>query len=102
MSEEVESLLQKSNLTKREIEVIKLRFGFYGTYKLCDDIVKILNETIGLPLNKITTQKDANVSFITFGGEQDIINFCNYIYYSKDVICLNRKKEKFVNYLNKK
>ena len=80
----------------------KLRFGFYGTYKLCDDIVKILNETIGLPLNKITTQKDANVSFITFGREQDIINFYNYIYYSEDVICLNRKKEKFVNYLNKK
>ena len=80
----------------------KLRFGFYGTYKLCDDIVKILNETIGLPLNKITTQKDANVSFITFGREQDIINVYNYIYYSKDVICLNRKKEKFVNYLNKK
>ena len=80
----------------------KLRFGFYGTYKLCDDIVKILNETIGLPLNKITTKKDENVSFITFGREQDIINFYNYIYYSEDVICLNRKKEKFVNYLNKK
>ena len=82
----------KNNLTEKRL---------YHTVNVVTTAVTKARET-GLPLNKITTQKDANVSFVTFGREQDIVNFYNYIYYSEDVVCLNRKKEKFVNYLNKK
>lgn len=71
----------------------KLRFGFYGTHKLIEDIINKLNIEINIPLNKIT-DKDT-VSFITFGAKKDILNFYNYIYYSKDVICLTRKRKKF-------
>ena len=39
------------------------------------------------------------VSFITFGRFQDIFNFYNYIYYSGDVVCLERKKTKFDEYI---
>lgn len=82
-------------LTKDE----KLRFGFYGTYELVFDILKLLVCEIGLPDNKITDK--GTVSFITFGRKQDIINFYNYIYYDQNVVCLKRKKNKFDEYLPK-
>jgi len=77
----------------------KLKFGFYGTYELVFDIVKLLVCELGLPDNKITDK--GTVSFITFCRNKDIINFYNYIYYNQDVVCLTRKKEKFDEYLPK-
>ena len=43
----------------------KLRFGFYGTHNLIQDIIDYLNKEISLPMNKITDKE--TVSFITFG-----------------------------------
>ena len=77
----------------------RLKFGFYGTYELVFDIVKLLVCELGFPDNKITNK--GTVSFITFCRKQDIINFYNYIYYDQNVICLKRKKEKFDSYLPK-
>lgn len=77
----------------------RLKFGFYGTYELVFDIVKLLVCELGLPDNKITNK--GTVSFITFCRYKDIINFYNYIYYDQNVICLKRKKEKFDTYLPK-
>lgn len=76
----------------------KLRFGFYGTHNLVDDIINFLHCEINLPLNKIT-DKDT-VSFITFGKMEQICSFYNYIYYSPDVTCLKRKRDKFEKYLS--
>jgi hypothetical protein len=80
-------------LTKEQ----KLRFGFYGTHDLIDDIVKFLHREIDLPLNKITDKE--TVSFITFGKIEHIKAFYDYIYYSSEVVCLSRKRDKFKNYL---
>lgn len=82
-------------LTKDE----KLRFGFYGTHSLVQDIINFLHNEIELPLNKITDKE--TVSFITFGKTEQIKAFYNYIYYSTDVICLKRKRDKFEKYLLK-
>ena len=41
----VELLLQNSNLTERQIEIIKLRYGFYGEIMTCEDIGKIFGMT---------------------------------------------------------
>ena len=75
----------------------KLRFGFYGTHNLIRDVVNHLHVEIDLPLNKITDKE--TVSFITFGKIEHVNAFYNYIYYSKDVICLSRKRTKFKEYL---
>ena len=75
----------------------KLRFGFYGTHDLIEDIISHLHNEIGLPLNKITDK--TTVSFITFGKIEHIRAFYNYIYYSVDVTCLKRKRDKFEEYL---
>lgn len=75
----------------------KLRFGFYGTHNLIQDIIDFLHNEIGLPLNKITDKE--TVSFITFGKLEQIKAFYNYIYYSTDVTCLKRKRDKFEKYL---
>ena len=80
-------------LTKNQ----KLRFGFYGTHSLIEDIVNLLHEKINLPLNKITDKP--TVSFITFGKIEQIKAFYNYIYYCSDVACLSRKRKKFEEYL---
>ena len=82
-------------LTKEQ----KLRFGFYGTHSLVEDVVQLLHKEIDLPLNKITDKE--TVSFITFGKIDQIKAFYNYIYYSSDVVCLSRKRKKFEEYLNK-
>lgn len=76
----------------------KLRFGFYGTHNLVQDIINFLHNKIGLPLNKITDKE--TVSFITFGKLEQIKAFYNYIYYSPEVTCLKRKRDKFENYLS--
>ena len=77
----------------------KLRFGFYGTHNLVEDIIIFLHNEIGLPLNKITDK--GTVSFITFGKIEQIKAFYNYIYYYPDVTCLQRKRNKFEEYLSK-
>lgn len=77
----------------------KLRFGFYGTHDLVEDVVNFLHDEIKLPLNKITDKE--TVSFITFGRIEQIKSFYNYIYYSTDVTCLKRKRDKFEKYLSK-
>ena len=76
----------------------KLRFGFYGTHNLVQDIINFLHNEIGLPLNKITDKE--TVSLITFGKLEQIKAFYNYIYYSPEVTCLKRKRDKFENYLS--
>lgn len=81
-------------LTKEQ----KLRFGFYGTHNLVESIINYLHQEIDLPLNKITDKE--TVSFITFGKMDQIQSFYNYIYYSPDVVCLSRKRNKFEKYLN--
>ena len=81
-------------LTKEQ----KLRFGFYGTNCLINDIVNFLHNEINLPLNKITDKE--TVSFITFGKTDQIKAFYNYIYYSSNVTCLSRKRKKFESYLS--
>lgn len=75
----------------------KLRFGFYGTHGLIEDIINYLHTEINLPLNKITDKE--TVSFITFGKIEQIKAFYNYIYYSTDVTCLSRKRKKFDEHL---
>ena len=77
----------------------QLRFGFYGTYDLVFDIIKHLNRTINIPLNKIA-QKES-ISFITYASQKDIINFYKYIY-NTDCLYLKRKKEKFEKYFRLK
>ena len=77
----------------------KLRFGFYGTHDLIEDIVNFLHQEIDLPLNKITDK--STVSFITFGKMDQIRSFYDYIYYSPEVTCLSRKRKKFEDYFNK-
>ena len=57
----------------------KLRFGFYGTHNLIEDIINFLHIEIGLPLNKITDKE--TVSLITFGKMEQIKAFYNYIYF---------------------
>lgn len=75
----------------------KLRFGFYGTHNLIQNIIDFLHDEINLPLNKITDKE--TVSFITFGKLEQIYAFYNYIYYSPNVTCLARKRKKFEDYL---
>ena len=41
----IDLLLQNSNLTERQIEIIKLRYGFYGEQMTCEDIGKIFGMT---------------------------------------------------------
>lgn len=74
----------------------KLRFGFYGTHDLVADVINFLHKEIDLPLNKITDKE--TVSFITFGLLHQIRAFYNYIYYSSEVTCLARKRNKFEEY----
>lgn len=74
----------------------RLCFGFYGTYRLCEQILEYLHEKIGLPINKITDK--GTVSFVVFQRVQDIINFYHYIY-DNATVYLVRKKEKFEEFL---
>ncbi len=41
--EEISTLLESSDLTERQIEMIKMRYGFYGEIMTCEDIGKIFN-----------------------------------------------------------
>ena len=45
MNEEIKILLEKSSLTDKEIEIIKLRYGFYGKQRTLEEIGKEMNLT---------------------------------------------------------
>ena len=83
-------------ITKRDK---KLHYGFYGTYNFISNIKEYLMNVINISNNKITKQKNADVSFVAFSRQEDIKNFYSYIY-NNATIYLIRKKKIFDDYLN--
>lgn len=73
-----------------------LRFGFYGTPVMVQQIKDYLIEKINITDCKII-HKDG-VSFVTFGKPKDIINFYSLIYENANYY-LKRKYEKFNYFL---
>jgi hypothetical protein len=59
----------------------------------CESIKNYLYNQLGLPLNKVVDQKDAKVSLLTYGCQDDVIRLRDYMYDQMDT-CLIRKKEK--------
>lgn len=76
----------------------KIHFAFYGNHKILHQIKQKLKECISINDNKITDQKKANVSLMSFSSKKDIINFYNYIYNNANYY-LQRKKNIFDEYL---
>jgi intein-encoded DNA endonuclease-like protein len=74
-----------------------LRFGFYGTPKILEQIKSYLIEKIGITDCKIV-HKDG-VSFVTFGKPKDVKNFYSLIY-NNATHYLIRKKKKFDYFLD--
>ena len=77
----------------------KLIITFYSTNKMLKSIMNQLINDIDIGIHKITDQKNTNVSLFSLSRSEDIINFYNYIYHSDNIICLNRKRNKFIEYL---
>lgn len=71
-----------------------LRFGFYGTNRLLNDIKKYLIAKINISDNKVHDKKQNNVSMIYFGKKADILNFYHLIY-DEATVFMRRKREKF-------
>jgi intein-encoded DNA endonuclease-like protein len=69
-----------------------LRFGFYGTYKLLENIKLHLYEELGLSTNKL--YEKAGCWLLSYSKKEDINKFYNYIYSDIDIF-LTRKKKKF-------
>lgn len=70
------------------------RTAFYGTYDFVSSIQKCLTEEIGLKSKTVTKQKEANVSFISY-GVRETNTLCEWMY--KDAtIFLTRKYEIFI------
>lgn len=70
----------------------KLRFGFYGTYKLLEDIKLYLNKELGLSNNKL--YEKTGCWLLSYSKKEDINKFYDYIYSDADLF-LTRKKMKF-------
>jgi intein-encoded DNA endonuclease-like protein len=70
----------------------KLRFGFYGTYKLLEDIKLYLNKELGLSNNKL--YEKVGCWLLSYSKKEDINKFYDYIYSDADLF-LTRKKMKF-------
>lgn len=66
---------------------------FYSSHDFCESIKNYLYNQLGLPLNKVVDQKDAKVSLLTYGCQDDVIRLRDYMYDQMDT-CLIRKKEK--------
>lgn len=69
-----------------------LRIAYYGSRKICEDILKIFNNTKNKIYNKTT------VCFFSIQNKKFISNFYNYIY-EDATIFLKRKKNIFDNHM---
>ena len=74
---------------------------FYSTHEFCNDLNCYLNKALGVSQNKITDQKDYDVSFITYGKYGDAEEIYHYLYDDAPAsIYMKRKKEKFEKYMS--
>ena len=73
-----------------------LRFGFYGSHKIVEQIHQYLRMKINISDNKVYDKE--TVSFSNYGKYNDIVNFYNLIYENATVF-LARKKDKFDVYI---
>lgn len=73
-----------------------LRFGFYGSHKIVEQIHQYLRAKIDISDNKVYDKE--TVSFSNYGKYNDVVNFYNLIYKDATVF-LTRKKDKFDQYI---
>lgn len=79
-----------------------LRFGLFGTEKLCTQVRDYLHNKIDLHLSKVSRQNEKEQEgcyHIWWGSKKDNMDFYNYIYNNEYEFCLKRKKEKFEKWL---
>lgn len=69
-----------------------VKYGFYGTHQLVNQVQQWLIKEIGISCNKVF-DKDT-VSFVTYQKKNDVKNFYHLIYDNANVY-LTRKKQKF-------
>lgn len=77
----------------------QLKFGFYGSHKLVEQIHHYLQRTINISDNKIYDK--TTVSFSNYSRYNDIINFYHLIYDDSHLF-LTRKRNKFLEYFQYK
>lgn len=75
------------------------RVMFYSTYDFCKCLNDYLHDTLNLTEHEVYKQKEYNVSFITYGKFQDIVNLYDYMYQDATHY-MKRKKEKFELYIS--
>lgn len=75
-----------------------MRFGFYGTKKICEDIMNYLANKIDIPHIQITEK--VGCYMVVWQGDKLSKDFYNLIYSNCGNFYLKRKREKFDFYFN--
>jgi hypothetical protein len=76
----------------------RIMLNFVGSEEFCKGLSNFLESELNIP----TTPKQDNRGnswYFYILRIKDVIKFCEYIYSDKDCIKLNRKYEKFINYM---
>lgn len=74
-----------------------IRFAFYGSEIICEQINQKLHEQINTPLHKVSK---GTCFHVWFGGNKQAVNFYNYIYKDCGEFYLKRKRAKFIELLS--
>lgn len=70
------------------------RIAFYGTHAFADSLQQCLADELGITNKNVTSQKEANVSFISYGVRETKI-ICEW-FYKRSTIFLKRKHDIFI------
>lgn len=72
----------------------RLRTAFYGTHDFISSIQEYLIDELGFTRKKVTDQKDARVSFISYAYKESL-ELCEWMY-SEATIYLKRKHNIYI------
>lgn len=77
----------------------KIKINICCNYKVSNQFYTILQNELNI--TPILYAKNDKIWYIEIKKQSDIIKFCNWIYSEENCLCLYRKKEKFLNFINK-
>lgn len=81
----------------------RLKISICGTKEFLNNLNTFLNEQIGTTKNKLIDMNKygSNVFNLRYTSNDDVIKFCEYIY-SDCTICLERKRNKYIQFTNER